>query len=138
MNQSCLLSIEFNDNNFYSYFIYFQEFSWDHHGYSLINQLFNDIGLLLDKKFKTAYNMTYYTMGGRHDIDTTRFRRAIWNYIYCIYGMRNDDYDYEEVTQLLRSQLRVFVKTATCYPERLNKTHTENALKHFELSEKVN
>jgi len=114
-----------------------QEFSWDHHGYSLINQLFNDIGLLLDKKFKTAYNMTYYTMGGRHDIDTTRFRRAIWNYIYCIYGMRNDDYDYEEVTQLLRSQLRVFVKTATCYPERLNKTHTENALKHFELSEKI-
>lgn len=102
-----------------------------------MNQLFNDIGLLLDKKFKTAYNMTYYTMGGRHDIDTTRFRRAIWNYIYCIYGMRNDDYDYEEVTQLLRSQLRVYVKTATCYPERLNKKNIENTLKHFELSEKV-
>lgn len=114
-----------------------QEFSWDHHGYSLINRLFNDIGLLLDKKFKTAYNMTYYTMGGRPHIDTSRFRRAIWNYIYCIYGMRNDDYDYEDVTQLLRSQLRVFVKTATCYPERLNKTTTENALKHFDLSEKI-
>lgn len=99
--------------------------------------MFNDIGLLLDEKFKTAYNMTYYTMGGRSHIDTSRFRRAIWNYIYCIYGMRNDDYDYEEVTQLLRSQLRVFVKTATCYPERLDKTHTENALKHFELSEQV-
>lgn len=114
-----------------------QEFSWDHHGYSLINRLFNDIGLLLDKKFKTAYNMTYYTMGGRPHIDTSRFRRAIWNYIYCIYGMRNDDYDYEDVTQLLRCQLRVFVKTATCYPERLNKTTSENTLKHFDLSEKI-
>ncbi|XP_050427775.1 sestrin homolog isoform X2 [Adelges cooleyi] len=114
-----------------------QEFSWDHHGFSLINRLFNDIGLLLDKKFKTAYNMTYYTMGGRHDIDTTRFRRAIWNYIYCIYGMRNDDYDYEEVTQLLTNPLRVFVKTAACYPERLNIIPSENALKHFELSEKI-
>lgn len=51
--------------------------------------------------------------------------------------MRNDDYDYEEVTQLLQCQLRVFVKTATCYPERLNKTLMDNALKHFELSEKV-
>lgn len=77
-------------------------------------------------------------MGGCPDIDTTRFRRAIWNYIYCIYGIRNDGYSYEEVTQLLQCQLRVFIKTATCYPERLNKTHTENALKHFELSEKVN
>lgn len=77
-------------------------------------------------------------MGGRPHVDTSRFRRAIWNYIYCIYGMRNDDYDYEEVTQLLQCQLRVFVKTATCYPERLNKTLIENALKHFELSEKVN
>ncbi|XP_022167140.1 sestrin homolog isoform X1 [Myzus persicae] len=114
-----------------------QEFSWDHHGYELTNRLFNDIGLLLDKKFKTAYNMTYYTMGGRPHIDTSRFRRAIWNYIYCIYGMRNDDCDYEDVTQLLQCQLRVFVKTATCYPERLNKTTTENALKHFELSEKI-
>lgn len=81
--------------------------------------------------------MTYYTMGGRHDIDTTRFRRAIWNYIYCIYGMRNDDYDYEEVTQLLTNPLRVFVKTATCYPERLNVSHSDNALKHFDISEKV-
>jgi len=76
-------------------------------------------------------------MGGRPHIDTSRFRRAIWNYIYCIYGMRNDDYDYEDVTQLLRCQLRVYVKTAACYPERLNKITTENTLKHFELSEQV-
>lgn len=96
------------------------------------------MGSLLDKKFKTAYNMTYYTMGGCRDIDTTRFRRAIWNYIYCIYGIRNDDYDYEDITQLLRNPLKTFIKTATCYPERLDKTLTESALKHFELSEKVN
>lgn len=126
----------FNDNN--SYCSCFQEFSWDDHGFSLINQLLNDIGLLLDKKFKAAYDLTYNTMGGRRDIDTSRFRSAIWNYIYCIYGMRNDAYDYEDVTQLLRCQLRVFVKTATCYPERLNKTTTESTLKHFDLSEKVN
>lgn len=77
-------------------------------------------------------------MGGCQDIDTTRFRRAIWNYIYCIYGIRNDDYDYEEVTLLLHKPLREFVKTAACYPDRLNKTITENALKHFEISERVN
>lgn len=38
-----------------------QDYSWDDHGYSLSNRLYNDVGTLLDEKFKTAYNLTYYT-----------------------------------------------------------------------------
>jgi len=66
----------------------FQDYSWDDHGYSLVNRLYNDVGNLLDEKFKTASNLTYYTMGGRKDVDTSRFRCAIWNYIQCMYGIR--------------------------------------------------
>ncbi|KAJ8973761.1 hypothetical protein NQ317_017563 [Molorchus minor] len=43
-----------------------QDYSRDDHGYSLVNRLYNDVGNLLDDKFKTAYNLTYYTMGGRY------------------------------------------------------------------------
>lgn len=66
----------------------FQDYSWDDHGYSLVNRLYTDVGNLLDEKFKTAFNLTYYTMGGRKDVDTSRFRRAIWNYIQCMFGIR--------------------------------------------------
>jgi sestrin len=52
-----------------------------------VNRLYNDVGNLLDDKFKTAYHLTYYTMGGRKDVDTSRFRRAIWNYIHCMFGI---------------------------------------------------
>lgn len=38
-----------------------QDYSWDDHGYSLVNQLYNDVGNLLDDKFKICYNLTYYT-----------------------------------------------------------------------------
>ena len=38
-----------------------QDYSWDDHGFSLVNQLYNDVGNLLDDKFKVTYNMTYYT-----------------------------------------------------------------------------
>jgi hypothetical protein len=38
-----------------------QDCSWDDHGFSLINQFYNDVGNLLDDKFKITYNMTYYT-----------------------------------------------------------------------------
>lgn len=65
-----------------------KDYSWDDQGYSLVNQLYNDVGNLLDEKFKTTYNLTYYTMGGRKDVDTSRFRMAVWNYIQCMFGIR--------------------------------------------------
>ncbi|KAL1456468.1 hypothetical protein WDU94_001199 [Cyamophila willieti] len=63
-----------------------QDYSWDDHGYSLINRYYNDVGNLLDYKFKIAYNLTYYTLAGRTEVDTSRFRRAIWNYVQCLFG----------------------------------------------------
>lgn len=77
-----------------------QDYSWDDHGYSLVNRLYNDVGYLLDDKFRCTYNLTYSTLGGRTNVDTSKFRRAIWNYIQCIYGIRHDDYDYGEVNQV--------------------------------------
>ncbi|BES88051.1 PA26 p53-induced protein (sestrin) [Nesidiocoris tenuis] len=114
-----------------------QDYSWDDHGYSLVNRLYNDVGNLLDEKFKTAYNLTYYTMGGRKDVDTSRFRRAIWNYIQCMYGIRHDDYDYGEVNQLLERSLKSFIKSSCCYPERVTRKDYDRVLREFKHSEKV-
>lgn len=77
-----------------------QDYSWDDHGFSLVNRLYNDVGHLLDLKFRAAYNLTYFTMADKTNVDTSKFRRAIWNYIQCIYGIRHDDYDYGEVNQV--------------------------------------
>lgn len=114
-----------------------QDYSWDDQGYSLVNRLYNDVGNLLDEKFKTAYNLTYYTMGGRTDVDTSRFRRAIWNYIQCMFGIRHDDYDYGEVNQLLERSLKAFIKSACCFPERVTKADYDRVLREFKHSEKV-
>ncbi|KAK9881553.1 hypothetical protein WA026_016430 [Henosepilachna vigintioctopunctata] len=114
-----------------------QDYSWDDHGFSTVNRLYNDVGNLLDDKFKTAYNLTYYTMGGRTDVDTSRFRRAIWNYIQCLLGIRHDDYDYGEINTLLERSLKTFIKSACCYPERVTKKDYDRVLREFKHSEKV-
>lgn len=114
-----------------------QDCSWDDHGYSLVNRLYNDVGNLLDEKFKTAYNLTYYTMGTHNKVDTSRFRRAIWNYIQCMFGIRHDDYDYNEVNQLLERSLKTFIKSAVCYPERVTKRDYDRVMREFKHSEKV-
>ncbi|XP_067124841.1 sestrin-3 [Centruroides vittatus] len=114
-----------------------QDYSWDDHGYSLVNRLYNDVGVLLDEKFKKAYNLTYNTMGVKNNVDTSMFRRAIWNYIQCIYGIRHDDYDYREVNELLERNLKTFIKTVCCYPNRTTKSQYDSVMKGFKHSEKV-
>lgn len=78
---------------------------------SFYRRLYEDVGTLLDQKFRCAYNLTYFTMAGVKNVDTSKFRRAIWNYIQCIYGIRHDDYDYGEVNQ---------VSSSSAMPVRMN------------------
>ncbi|UYV61662.1 SESN1 [Cordylochernes scorpioides] len=114
-----------------------QDYSWDDHGFSLANRLYNDVGTLLDQKFKTAYDLTYYTMGVKSNVDTSMFRRAIWNYIQCLYGIRHDDYDYKEVNDLIERSLKNHIKTVCCYPDRTTKKDYESVMRDFRHSEKI-
>ena len=76
-------------------------------------------------------------MGDNKDVDTTSFRRAIWHYIHCMFGIRHDDYDYSEVNTLLERSLKAYVKTVTCYPERITRKDYDSFMREFKHSEKV-
>ncbi|XP_023565285.1 sestrin-3 isoform X1 [Octodon degus] len=66
-----------------------QDYTWENHGFSLVNRLYSDIGHLLDEKFRMVYNLTYNTMATREDVDTTTLRRALFNYVHCMFGIRS-------------------------------------------------
>uniref|UniRef100_A0A8C0EXH3 Sestrin 1 n=1 Tax=Bubo bubo TaxID=30461 RepID=A0A8C0EXH3_BUBBB len=114
-----------------------QDYSWEDHGYSLVNRLYPDVGQLLDEKFHIAYNLTYNTMAMHKDVDTSMLRRAIWNYIHCMFGIRYDDYDYGEINQLLDRSFKVYIKTVVCTPEKTTKRMYDSFWRQFEHSEKV-
>merc|ERR1719499_892334 len=114
-----------------------QDFTWDEEGYSTIARFDEDTAQYLDDKFRTIYNLTYGTMGSHTSIDTTLFRRASWNYIQCVWGIRHDDYDYYEVNELLHRDLKKYIKTSSCYPARCKKSDYENIMKDFKTSEKI-
>nr|XP_014341071.1 PREDICTED: sestrin-2 [Latimeria chalumnae] len=114
-----------------------QDYSWEDHGYSLINRLYSEVGQLLDEKFQIVYNLTYHTMAMHCGVNTSMLRRAIWNYIHCIFGIRYDDYDYGDVNQLLERSLKIYMKTVACYPERTTTRMYNGFWRHFKHSEKV-
>lgn len=113
------------------------DFNWDEQGYSMISRFYDDVAQLLDDKFRTIYNLTYGTMGRHSSIDTSLFRRASWNYIQCLWGVRHDDYDYAEVNDLLHRKLKKYIKTASCYPELCEKQEYTTIMNDFHESEKV-
>ncbi|KAG7255684.1 hypothetical protein CRUP_021923, partial [Coryphaenoides rupestris] len=84
-----------------------QDYSWEDHGYSLVNRLLPDMGQLLDEKFQVVSNLTYHRMAMHEGVDTYTLRKALWNYIHCLYGIRYDDYDYGGVNVLLERSLKV-------------------------------
>nr|XP_019941976.1 PREDICTED: sestrin-3-like [Paralichthys olivaceus] len=86
-----------------------QDYSWEDHGFSLVNRLYSDIGHLLDDRFRSVT-----TLPSLHSSD---LKRAIWNYIHCVLGIRYDDYDYGEVNQLLERDLKLYIKAVACFPD---------------------
>ncbi|KAK7922449.1 hypothetical protein WMY93_009351 [Mugilogobius chulae] len=86
-----------------------QDYSWEDHGFSLVNRLYSDIGHLLDDRFRSVA-----TLPSLHSHD---LRRAIWNYTHCVLGIRYDDYDYGEVNHLLERDLKFYIKAVACFPD---------------------
>ncbi|KAM6959344.1 sestrin-2 [Aplochiton taeniatus] len=114
-----------------------QDYSWEDHGFSLVNRLLPDMGQLLEEKFQVVSGMTYHRMAMHEGVDTHTLRKALWNYIHCLYGIRYDDYDYGEVNVLLERSLKVFVKTMACHPEQTTARVYHSFWRHFRHSEKV-
>ncbi|NXN16317.1 SESN3 protein, partial [Indicator maculatus] len=114
-----------------------QDYSWEDHGFSLVNRLYSDIGHLLDEKFRMVDGLQSTAMAKRQGCEPSVFKRGIWNYIHCMFGIRYDDYDYAEVNQLLERVLKVYIKTVTCYPEKTNTEMFNRFWKQFKHSEKV-
>uniref|UniRef100_A0AAQ5XEF0 Sestrin 2 n=1 Tax=Amphiprion ocellaris TaxID=80972 RepID=A0AAQ5XEF0_AMPOC len=114
-----------------------QDYSWEDHGFSLVNRLLPDMGQLLDEKFQVVSNLTYHRMAMHEGVDTHTLRKALWNYIHCLYGIRYDDYDYGSVNVLLERSLKVYVKTMACHPEQTTARVYHAFWRHFRHSEKV-
>ena len=84
-----MISIEFSQC-FLTKMIYFQLQSiWQEIAYSVVRRYISqDLADAMMDKFKTAHDMTYNTCGDNTNVNTNLFRKAIWNYVQSLYGIR--------------------------------------------------
>jgi hypothetical protein len=113
------------------------DFNWDDHGFSVMSRFYGDMSLLLDDKFRVAKQMTYNSYGDQSDVDTSSFRRAVWNYVQMMFGVIHEDFDYSSISQLLSPGINQFVMVAAKFPHRIKPSQTSNILLDFNRSEKA-
>ncbi|XP_065909041.1 sestrin-1-like [Dysidea avara] len=115
------------------------EYSWEDHAYPLLDRLYPDSGYILDEKFTLAYNLTYHNVGEHKNVDTENFRRAVWNYIQAIKGIRHDDYNYREVNSVLVKRFKSYIRMVACYPEQITEFDFSGQIESLGLgfSEKI-
>lgn len=106
-----------------------QDYSWEDHGFSLVNRLYSDIGHLLDERFRSVMSLR-----SSHGPD---LKRAVWNHIHWMLGIRYDDYDYGEVNHLLGRDLKLYVKAVACYPDITKTTQCPLAWANSKPSERI-
>jgi hypothetical protein len=97
-----------------------------------VNRFCEGMGGLLDSEWDLIYGLTYNTVGNSKNIDTGRFRRAIWYYTFRLYGMCHDDYDYKEIPVFLQQSVKQFVKKVACDPE--SATASDYVIKGYQFS----
>jgi len=59
------------------------------------------------------------------------------SYLHIVLGIRHDDYDYAEVNLMLNKDMKTFIKTLCCYPDRTSNSLRSSVMIDFKLSEKV-
>lgn len=53
-----------------------------------MNRFYFDIGYFFDEKFRMVYNFIYNIMVIYEDVDIIMLRRVLFNYVYCMFGIR--------------------------------------------------
>lgn len=99
----------------------FQTFSWQDEAFATLTRYNERMAELLTEEFQTIKDLTYETMGDAIEVDTRKFRWAVWNYVFSLYGVTDREYLYAEVDVLVQGSLREWIKTIGTTPHRAEK-----------------
>jgi len=115
------------------------DFGWIDYAFTVMSNFGGDIlARLFDEKFSVITNLTYRNIGKIEAVQDTRlFRMAVHRYAQCLFGIRHDDYDYSQINILLPRNLKTYIKTFCCFPERCTLEGYEAIMADFRNSEKV-
>ena len=71
-------------------------------------------------------NFIKYRFSDNDNVDTARFRSAVWHYVHRVQGIFHDDYSYNSVNFWLNRRLKTYIKKLVCFPKDIKKADFQN------------
>ncbi|CAG8446448.1 10845_t:CDS:2 [Acaulospora colombiana] len=96
------------------------DFNWSDHGTSKINQYHPGLGDVLGEEFGKIREINISFSPDLTE-DKSSFREAIWQYVFRLYGVKDDGYDYRNIKIFLKDNIRCFIKKACTKPEDITR-----------------
>ena len=120
-----------------AYSVFFlHDYSWKEHGYALVNRFYQGFAQMLDAEWDLIFSLTYNTVSGQKNVDTSPFRRAVWYFTQRLFGLQHDDYNYNQIPIFLTASLKTYVKKIVCFPETITEADYELTGYNFKPDEK--
>ena len=114
----------------------FEQFNWETDGYAVVSSLLHSayssngaksVASCFDEVIQSVPSLTLFSED---------FRDHIWNYVHILFGIQFQDFEHENVNKVLKVDLKLFIKAAACYPDRVTETLINESLKCFSKHER--
>jgi len=83
-----------------------QDYSWDEHGYSVLSTFYQELAVIFDDKFRNIKSM----INNRSEEKNSKLFTAAWYFVQYIFGVHHDDFNYQEIDQVLDQNSQEFFK----------------------------
>ncbi|CAD7941874.1 unnamed protein product [Amoebophrya sp. A120] len=97
------------------------QYSWADHAYPLLGQYCPEIADAIHEEYEYVQSYTDSSVGGIKVSSTLPIRRALFAYVFRVYGLEVDDFNYTRLNFYLTLMHKVFLKKLCCFPEALTR-----------------
>jgi len=90
-----------------------QEFCWDEQGFSVMSTFYSDMANLIDDKMRAAKYLSSSFLNEFEEEKYAKYNQSIWYHVQSLNGIHHDDFNYEEIQDVLNENLKMFINVCS-------------------------
>lgn len=121
--------ISYNDfNPHIEKYLLIEDFDWKNNAkYFFVDYAGKEMEYL-EKELKVLENLTLETNNDENKINIFNLRNAIEKYLYLIFGINDEEYNYHLTNESIAVELKRVIKKVACYPDQMAELEINSCL----------
>eukprot|EP00347_Sterkiella_histriomuscorum_P009846 403339651 len=113
------------------------DYSWEFQGQDLYSRYLPELTEVIQNQIDYALKMTKNSYGQKdQDVDTRYFRQSLSIYIMQVYGIKDDQFQYENINKILIIPQKQYIRQIGCFPSKVTQKEYEDMSSRLTAAEK--